>query len=46
MPGSIVARLDSTRAMDGVQQATWDSYTATWSYHPDSGIDLIIEDGE
>jgi hypothetical protein len=46
VPSSIAARMDSTRALDGVQTGTWDSYTVTWSFHPDTGIDLIIEDGE
>jgi len=43
MPDAVVARLDSTRAMDGVQSGSWDGYTATWSYHPDSGVDIVIE---
>jgi len=42
-PDSIVARLDSTRAIDGVQTGSWDGYAITWSYHPDSGLNLIIE---
>jgi hypothetical protein len=44
IPTSITARMDSTRALDGVQTGTWDSYTVTWSYHPDTGLDLIIEE--
>lgn len=43
-PMSVIARLDSTRALDGVQTGSWDGYTATWSYHPDSGLDLIVEE--
>jgi hypothetical protein len=43
MPDALVARLDSTRAMDGVQTGSWPGYTVTWSYHPDSGVDLILE---
>jgi hypothetical protein len=44
IPASVTARMDSTRALDGVQTGTWDSYTATWSFHPDTGLDLIIEE--
>lgn len=39
----IISRLDSTRALDGRQEGSWDGYMATWGYHPDSGLDLVIE---
>jgi hypothetical protein len=42
MPASIRGQLGSTRALDGMQHASWDSYAATWNYHPDSGVNLII----
>jgi hypothetical protein len=44
VPDSVVARMDSTRALDGVQEASWDGLTATWTYHPDDGLDIIITD--
>ena len=40
---AIVSRIDSTRALDGTQDGEWDQFRATWSYHPDSGLNLIIE---
>jgi hypothetical protein len=40
---ALAARIGSTRAMDGVQSGEWDGYTATWSYHPDTGLDMIVE---
>jgi hypothetical protein len=43
-PTSITARMSSTRALDGVQSGSWDGYSAVWSYHPDNGMDLIIEE--
>jgi hypothetical protein len=43
MSDSIVQRIDHTRALDGTQSADWDGYTATWSYHPDSGMFLLVE---
>ena len=42
MPASVQARLTSTRALDGRQEAAWEGYKATWTYHPNSGLDLIV----
>lgn len=41
-PDSIVAMMEGTRAMDGRQTQTADGYSYTWSYHPDTGLDIII----
>lgn len=41
-PQAILARMESTRALDGMQSATWSTYEVTWNYHPDHGLDLII----
>lgn len=41
-PQSVVAKMDSTRALDGMQSGTWDSYEATWTYHPSNGLDVIL----
>lgn len=43
-PESVVAQMGSTRALDGTREATWDGMTATWTYHPDDGLDVIITD--
>lgn len=43
-PASVTSRMDSTRALDGMQDASWDGLTATWTYHPDDGLDIIITD--
>ncbi len=43
-PEAVIARMDATRALDGRQEASWDGYLISWTYHPDSGLDLIIED--
>lgn len=45
MPDSMLSRIDNTRALDGFQSGEWDNYTASWNYHPDNGLLLIIEDG-
>lgn len=34
--------VQATRALDGRQNAEWDAYQAQWSYHPDSGLSMII----
>lgn len=41
-PARVVELMNGTRALDGRQSDTWDSFTATWSYHPDTGLDLLI----
>jgi hypothetical protein len=43
MPDSIASQIDRTTAMMGVQQAAWDDFTASWSYHPDNGLNMIVE---
>jgi hypothetical protein len=42
MPDSVRGQFDSTRALDGMQSASWNNYSATWNYHPDSGVNLVI----
>ena len=43
-PTTVIAQMDSTRALDGTRDATWDGMTATWTYHPDDGLDVILTD--
>lgn len=49
MPDGDRARMNATRALDGMQEATWSppdydnqSYAASWTYHPDDGLNLIL----
>ena len=42
-PDSVINRIDSTRALDGRQTGTWEEYSASWGYHPDNGLDIVIE---
>ncbi|HEU5474873.1 MAG TPA: hypothetical protein VFV67_29870 [Actinophytocola sp.] len=42
MPDSIRGRFGNTRAMDGMQTADWDKFSASWNYHPRSGVNLVI----
>jgi hypothetical protein len=41
-PQAVIAQMASTRALDGMQSATWDTYQVKWTYHPTDGLDLII----
>lgn len=43
-PAHVTSRMDSTRALDGMQDASWDGLTASWTYHPDDGLDIVITD--
>ncbi|WP_283559449.1 hypothetical protein [Paenarthrobacter sp. PH39-S1] len=42
-PQSVIAKMDSTRALDGTQSGTWGNFPATWRYHPDNGFNVVIE---
>ncbi|UOE21439.1 hypothetical protein NI17_010180 [Thermobifida halotolerans] len=41
-PDGIVAQMERTTALDGRQSASWDGITASWSYHPDRGLDIVF----
>ncbi|KQY56711.1 hypothetical protein [Nocardioides sp. Root140] len=43
---AVVASMDSTTAMMGVQEADDGSIHYQWSYHPDNGINMVITDVE
>jgi hypothetical protein len=34
--------MEKTRALDGRQTASWSFIEASWTYHPDNGLDVII----
>ncbi|GAB3262793.1 hypothetical protein [Arthrobacter pigmenti] len=40
---SVVSQIDSTRALDGRMTGDWGEFSASWGYHPDSGLDIVIE---
>lgn len=43
IPDAVAARMDATRSLDGMQTGEWDNITASWTYHPDNGLDVILE---
>ncbi|MEH0844951.1 hypothetical protein V6U81_21440 [Micromonospora sp. CPCC 205711] len=42
MPDSVKAEVGATRALDGRQAGAWGDIHASWSYHPDSGLQMIL----
>jgi hypothetical protein len=42
VPDRVTAQMGETRSLDGRQTAEWNDVTASWGYHPDSGLDLIL----
>lgn len=42
-PESIFNKIDSTRALDGTKSAEWPGFSASWTYHPDNGLNIIVE---
>lgn len=42
VPDSVMSQMDRTRALDGRQTAEWDGIEASWSYHPDTGLDVLL----
>ena len=43
IPDSVSSRMGNTRALDGRQEAQWGEFSASWGYHPDSGMNVVIE---
>lgn len=42
IPESVIAQMDATTAMQGRQTAAWENVEASWTYHPDTGVKVII----
>lgn len=43
LPSSLLDKMSSTRALDGIQTQDCGDYTVTWNYHPDNGMKVIYE---
>ncbi len=41
-PDAVIDHMDSTRSIDGTQTDDWGDFSASWTYHPDNGLDIII----
>ena len=42
MPAFVMNQINTTRALDGRVTASWGSLTATWTYHPDNGLNIFF----
>jgi hypothetical protein len=42
-PQAVVPAIQRTRPIDGVQNYEWDGAQASWTFHPDAGINLTLE---
>lgn len=40
MPSFVMNQINTTRALDGRVTASWGKMTATWTYHPDNGLNI------
>jgi hypothetical protein len=41
-PTFVVTEIDNTRALDGMQRDHWRNFKASWTYHPDDGLNIVI----
>lgn len=39
-PSYVTSQIDHTRALDGMQKASWGKISAFWTYHPDDGVNI------
>lgn len=42
MPAFVESKVESTRAIDGMQNAQWGKVSAFWNYHPDNGLNITF----
>jgi len=42
VPDRVTALMGETRSLDGRQTGDWDDVSASWGYHPDDGLDVIL----
>lgn len=42
VPDRVKSDMGNTTSMDGRREASWDGITASWSYHPDRGLDTVL----
>lgn len=39
-PSFVTSQIETTRALDGVQKATWGRVSSFWTYHPEDGLNI------
>jgi hypothetical protein len=43
-PSYVTIKMRQTRAFDGQVSEKWGSFEASWTFHPDAGLDVLIRD--
>ncbi|TFD46616.1 hypothetical protein E3T33_04580 [Cryobacterium sp. TMT1-2-1] len=43
VPSAVASHMQQTTSMDGRQTEAWDNIEVSWSYHPDRGMDSVVE---
>ena len=43
VPSSVMTQINNTSSLMGVQDAEWDDIAASWTYHPDNGLEMSIK---
>lgn len=43
VPDAVWSKMLATRALDGQLSDNWGDVEATWRYHPDTGLDIVLE---
>ena len=39
---AVISRMSATRALDGMQDGQWEGIRASWTYHPDDGLNITL----
>ena len=42
-PESLETKIGQTRALDGTREGAWAEFAASWTYHPDDGLNILVE---
>jgi hypothetical protein len=43
VPDSVFDRISNTNSTMGVQEASWDNFEMSWTYHPDNGLNVSVD---
>lgn len=43
VPDAVFAKVKDTTAMMGRQSDSWGDYKLSWTYHPDNGLEIVVE---
>ena len=46
VPQAVLDHIGQTRAMDGIQNDSWEGMSVRWNYHPDSGVNITFTEAK